>query len=64
MNNFLIPYVSLGKRFKGGEMNEKGYFDDFIVGFDFGVGRVLLLVASWRWPWRWLLGRIWWRPRG
>ena len=34
-------------------MNEKDCFDDFIVGFDFGVGRVPL-VASWRWPW--------WRP--
>jgi hypothetical protein len=37
---------------KGGETNEKDCFDDFIVGFDFGVGRVPL-VASPRpslWP--------------
>jgi hypothetical protein len=25
---------------KGREMNEKDYFDDFIVGFGFGVGWV------------------------
>jgi hypothetical protein len=35
--------------FKGGEMNEKDCFDDFIVGFGFGVGRVPL-VASPRRP--------------
>jgi hypothetical protein len=35
--------------FKGGEMNEKDCFDDFIVGFGFGVGRVSL-VASPRRP--------------
>jgi hypothetical protein len=39
------------KIFKGGEINEKDCVDDFIVGFDYGVGRVPL-VASWRWP-RW-----------
>ena len=44
------------KIFKGGKINEKDCVDDFIVGFDFGVGRVPL-VASWRWPWR-----PWWRP--
>jgi len=29
-------------------MNEKDCFDDFIVGFDFGVGRVPLGVSWWR----------------
>jgi hypothetical protein len=38
------------KIFKGGEINEKDCVDDFIVGFDYGIGRVPL-VASWRWPW-------------
>ena len=42
------------KIFKGGGINEKDCVDDFIVGFDFGVGRVPL-VASCRSPW--------WRPR-
>ena len=37
------------KIFKQGEMNEKDSFDDFIVGFGFGVGRVPL-VASPRRP--------------
>ena len=32
------------KIFKGGEMNEKDCFDDFIVGFSFGVGRVSLVA--------------------
>jgi hypothetical protein len=27
-------------KLKGGEMNEKDCFDDFIVGFGFGVGWV------------------------
>jgi hypothetical protein len=46
--------------FKGGETNEKDFVDDFFVGFDFGVGRVLSLVVelSWRWPW-W---GPWWGP--
>jgi hypothetical protein len=26
-------------------MNEKDYFGDFIVGFDFGVGRVPLVAS-------------------
>jgi hypothetical protein len=39
------------KIFKGGQINEKDCVDDFIVGIDFGVGRVPL-VASWWWP-RW-----------
>lgn len=26
-------------------MNEKDYFGDFIVGFDFGVGRVRLVAS-------------------
>jgi len=36
------------KIFKGGEIGEKDRFDDFIAGFDFGVGRVRLvpLVVS------------------
>ena len=56
MNNFPILYVynirmlcgvlfleknlNYGKRFKGGEINEKDCFDGFIFGFGFGVGRV------------------------
>ncbi len=47
----------MGKIFKGGNINEKDCVDDFIVGFDYGVGRVPL-VASWRRP-RWW---PWWRP--
>jgi hypothetical protein len=35
------------KIFKGGKIDEKDCVDDFVVGFDFGVGRVPL-VASWR----------------
>jgi len=42
-------------------MNEKDYVDDFIVGFDFGAGRVPL-VASWRWSWWWPWWWPWWRP--
>jgi hypothetical protein len=34
------------KIFNGGEINEKDCVDDFIVGFDFGVGRVLSLVVA------------------
>ena len=45
------------KIFNGGEIDEKDCVDDFIVGFDLGVGRVPLVV-SWRWP-RWW---PWWRP--
>jgi hypothetical protein len=30
---------------KGGEINEKDCFDDFIVGFGFGVGRVPLVAS-------------------
>jgi hypothetical protein len=45
------------KIFKGGQINEKDRVDDFIAGFDYGVGRVPL-VASWWWSWRWPL----WRP--
>jgi hypothetical protein len=37
------------KIFKGGEINEEDCVDDFIVGFDYRVGRVPL-VASWPWP--------------
>jgi hypothetical protein len=42
--------------FKGGKTNEneKDCADGFIVGFDFGVGRVPLVASSWRRPW--------WRP--
>jgi hypothetical protein len=42
---FLEKNLNSGKMFKGGEMNEKDCFDDFIVGFDFGVGRVPLVVS-------------------
>jgi len=32
-------------------MNEKDCFDDFIVGFDFGVGRVPLVASPRPSPW-------------
>jgi hypothetical protein len=37
------------KIFKGGEINEKDFADNFIVGFGFGVGRVspTPLAVSW-----------------
>ena len=38
------------KIFKGGEMNEKDCFDDFIVGFSFGVGRMLASLVAPRGP--------------
>jgi hypothetical protein len=37
---FLEKNLNYGKRFKGGEINEKDCFDGFIFGFGFGVGRV------------------------
>jgi len=43
-------------------MNEKDCFDDFIVGFGFGVGRVPL-VASPR-PSLWLPSPLWFKMRG
>jgi hypothetical protein len=44
-------------------MNEKDCFDDFIVGFGFGVGRVPL-VASPRRPSLWLQSPLWFKMRG
>ena len=41
----IVKIKNVVKIFKGGEMNEKDCFDDFIVGFGFGVGR-MPLVAS------------------
>ena len=32
--------------FKGGEKNEKDCVDDYFVGFDFGVGRLLPVVVA------------------
>jgi hypothetical protein len=49
--SFKKKNLKSGKIFKGGQINEKDCVDDFIVGIDFGVGRVPL-VASWWWP-RW-----------
>jgi len=49
--------LNVVKIFKRGQINEKDCVDDFIAGFDYGVGRVPL-VASWWWAW-W---RPWWRP--
>jgi hypothetical protein len=43
-------------------MNEKDCFDDFIVGFGFGVGRVPL-VASPR-PSLWLPSLLWFKMKG
>jgi hypothetical protein len=43
-------------------MNEKDCFDDFIVGFGFGVGR-MPLVASPR-PSLWLQSPLWFKMRG
>jgi hypothetical protein len=37
---------NLVKYFKGGEINEKGCFDDLLSVFDFGVGGVLPLVVA------------------
>lgn len=31
--------LKCGLTLKGGEMKEKDWFDDFIAGFDVGVGR-------------------------
>jgi hypothetical protein len=59
---FLEKNLSYGKMFKRGEMNEKDCFDDFIVGFGFGVGRVPL-VASPR-PSLWLPSPLRFKMRG
>jgi hypothetical protein len=44
--------LKCGQNIQRRGINEKDCVDDFIVGFDYGVGRVPPLVASRWWPWR------------